>query len=300
MMKKSPINIASFLAILFLPFLVQSQPSIGDEGFEVIKESYAYDKNLALNPAINQLKNFPTHTREKFYFTGVNDKVGAYLAIPKNEKGPFPVVLLIDGMGGSKERWWGKGNWSNGIETTEALIAKGFAVFTIDAAMHGERIDSSGIFPKPLSLRKEKLMQTVQAMIKQTAQDYMRGLDYLESRDDIDTERAGAYGLSMGGAVTFILAGLDDRIKTAVTGVVVVYGNQYSVVNAYNFTPRITDKPFLMLMGNNDGYYTPETAAKLLNTIGGVNNELIIFEGGHKVPSSYIPRIADWFVKKLD
>lgn len=288
-----------FLGLLLLPFLVSGQPSIGDEGFSIIRELYNYDKKLPLKPAANEIQKFPNHTRYKFYFTGVRERVGAYLAIPNQGEGPFPVILLIDGMGGSKERWWGKGNWSNGFETTEALIEKGFAVFTIDAAMHGDRYETNGVFPKPLSLRKEDLMLTVRNMIMQTVQDYMRGLDYLEMRNDIDIEKVGAYGLSMGGAVTFILTTLDDRIKTAVTGVAVVYGNQKSVVNTYNFTPRIINKPVLMLMGDTDGYYTPEKATQLFNSIGGDNKELIIFKGGHKIPPSYIPYITDWFEVKL-
>lgn len=300
-MKKKRLNSGLvILGIIFLPFLNYAQPSVGDEGFKVIKEAYVYDKNLPLNPVTNETLQFPSHTREEIYLTGLDERVGSYLGIPKEGEGPYPLVLLIDGMGGSKERWWGKGNWSNGLETTEALISQGFAVFTIDAAMHGERLDSSGIFPKPLSLRRDNLMRTAYRLIQHTAQDYMRALDYLDTREDINTDKVGAYGLSMGGATTFILTGLDDRIKVAVTGVAVVYGNQYSVVNAYNFTSRIKAKPFLMLMGDSDGYYTPKTATQLFNTIGGDSNELIIFKGGHKVPPSYIPVIAAWFEKGLD
>ena len=299
-MQKNPIKLLPSLVLLILPLLVYSQPSIGDEGFEVIKEAFAYDNNLALDPVITSSIKFSTYTREEIYFTGTRDRVGGYLAIPTHGEGPFPLVLLIDGMGGSKERWWGKKNWSNGLETTEALIEKGFAVFTIDAAMHGERADTSGIFPKPLSLRKQDLMHTVQSMIKQTVQDYMRGLDYLETRKEVNTQKSGAYGLSMGGAVTFILTGLDDRIKSAATGVAVVYGNEYSVVNAYNFTPRIKTKSFLMLMGDTDGYYTPKSATHLFNSISTNNKELIIFEGGHKVSPKYIPVIVKWFENGLN
>lgn len=55
-----------------------------------------------------------------------------------------------------------------------------------------------------------------------------------------------------------------------------------------------------MLMGDSDTFYTPSTATELFNSIGGNNNKLIIFEGGHKIPASYIPTIADWFEKRLD
>lgn len=299
MNRKHQVGSTVFLWSILLSFVGFSQPSIGDEGFKVISEQYTYDKNLNLNPETIEVTSYPTFNREQLIFTGVRERVGAYLATPTKTKGPFPLVLLIDGMGGSKDRWFNAGSWPNGMETTEALIDKGFAVLTIDAAMHGERLDTSGIFPEPLLLRKQNLMSTVHAMIQQTVQDYMRALDYLETRKEISTTQVGAYGLSMGGAVTFILAGLDSRIKVAATGVAVVYGNQYSAVNAYNFTPRIKNKPFLMLMGTTDWYYTPKTATELFNSIGGKHNQLIIFEGGHKVPLTYTPTIVNWFVDGL-
>ncbi len=299
MKSKNIIKTVYLLSLLLISTFGVSQPSIGDEGFAVIREAYSYDKTLPLHVITKEPVEFATYSRTELHFTGVNEKVGAYLAIPKNGEDPFPVVLLIDGMGGSKERWFKADNWPNGLETVEALVGKGFAVFSIDAARHGERFDTTGVFPQPLSLRKENLMYTVRDMIRQTVQDYMRGLDYLETRNDIDTKAIGVYGLSMGGTVTFILTALDERIKTAATGVAVVYGNEYSLVNAYNFTPRIKTKPVLMIMGDIDRYYTPQTAKQLFSSIGGGQNHLIIFEGGHKVPASYISTIADWFEKDL-
>jgi len=44
-----------------------------------------------------------------------------------------------------------------------------------------------------------------------------RALDYLCSRYDVDDERVGCGGLSGGGLRTVFLAGLDDRIKCAIT-----------------------------------------------------------------------------------
>jgi len=288
-----------FFALLLTPVLGVGQPSVSNESFSVIKEAYSYDKALPLKATLFEVKQYPTFTRTTIHYSGVRERVGAYLAIPKKGTEPFPVVLLIDGMGGSKERWFKKEDWPNGLETVEALLEKGFAVFTIDAAMHGERFDSTGVFPKPALFRKKNLMYSVHDIIKQTVQDYRRGLDFLETREEIDIGKVGAYGLSMGGAITFILTGLEERVKAAVVGVAVVYGNNNSLVNAYNFTPRITTKPVLMLMGDHDGYYTPESATQLFNTIGGEHNKLIIFEGGHKMPPSYIPMIADWFVYGL-
>ncbi|GHV92808.1 hydrolase [Spirochaetia bacterium] len=45
------------------------------------------------------------------------------------------------------------------------------------------------------------------------AYDSMRSVDYLLSRDDVDSERIGCGGLSGGGLGTVFLAGLDSRIR---------------------------------------------------------------------------------------
>jgi dienelactone hydrolase len=44
----------------------------------------------------------------------------------------------------------------------------------------------------------------------------VRGIDYLTSRPDVDPERIAVTGISGGGAATFWIAALDDRVKVAV------------------------------------------------------------------------------------
>ncbi len=45
--------------------------------------------------------------------------------------------------------------------------------------------------------------------------DMMRTIDYFTSRDDVDPERIGCIGLSLGGTTTLHVAALDTRIKAA-------------------------------------------------------------------------------------
>jgi dienelactone hydrolase len=44
----------------------------------------------------------------------------------------------------------------------------------------------------------------------------VRAIDYLVTRDDVDTERIGVTGISGGGAATFWIAAADERVKVAV------------------------------------------------------------------------------------
>lgn len=47
-------------------------------------------------------------------------------------------------------------------------------------------------------------------------EDIQSAISYLETRDDVDAERIGLYGISFGGATTPYVAALDERVKCAV------------------------------------------------------------------------------------
>jgi dienelactone hydrolase len=47
--------------------------------------------------------------------------------------------------------------------------------------------------------------------------DMRRGLDYLQSRPDVDPDRLGCIGHSLGGQQTLFLAALDERVRAAVS-----------------------------------------------------------------------------------
>ena len=49
--------------------------------------------------------------------------------------------------------------------------------------------------------------------------DCVRGLDFLDSRSEIDGSRLGVWGFSQGGGLTLATAALDPRVSAAVAGV---------------------------------------------------------------------------------
>ena len=54
--------------------------------------------------------------------------------------------------------------------------------------------------------------------------DYQNALSYLESRDDIDGERLGAWGISYSGGHVLILAAIDPRVRVIVSQIPVIDG----------------------------------------------------------------------------
>ena len=50
-----------------------------------------------------------------------------------------------------------------------------------------------------------------------------RALTFLEQQNEVDAARIGVFGISRGGRLTWLLAGIDDRIATAVS----IYGRRW-------------------------------------------------------------------------
>jgi hypothetical protein len=112
------------------------------EVFLAIRQFYEYNRQSPLHAQILGRQDFPGYTREKLVFTGVQrSRVPGYLAIPKTGSAPFPVVILIDGLYGSKTRWFEPDSWPRGSLVTDALVESGIAVLALDARYHGERAD---------------------------------------------------------------------------------------------------------------------------------------------------------------
>ncbi|MFA9269310.1 MAG: alpha/beta hydrolase [Baekduiaceae bacterium] len=54
--------------------------------------------------------------------------------------------------------------------------------------------------------------------------DYQNALTYLESRDDVDADRLGAFGISYSGGHVLVLAAIDPRVRSVVSVVPVIDG----------------------------------------------------------------------------
>lgn len=142
------------------------------------------------------------------------EPVPAYFVRPKNTSGKTPVILFNHSHGGNYHI--GKDELLNGTtymyrkSYAEELTQLGYSVLCIDEWGFGERRGrtESEIF-------KEMLWKG-QVMWGMMVYDSIRALDYLFTRDDVDTERIGTLGMSMGSTKAWWLAALDTRVKVCV------------------------------------------------------------------------------------
>jgi dienelactone hydrolase len=171
-----------------------------------------------------------TFTLEKIEFhNGADAIVPGYVMIPKsarsaNAAAPArrPCIVLLHEHGGSKDSVCL--NVSARDHAGTQLVEKGYVVAAIDGYFHGERVGrgpAGAVENKPaqeMSFSKINLWlgRTLWGM---QVRDEQCLLDYLETRPEIDANRIGATGMSMGATRSWWLAALDDRIK-AIVGVV--------------------------------------------------------------------------------
>jgi len=146
-------------------------------------------------------------------FNGKPTRVFAYYGKPEGE-GPFPAVLLIHGGGGKAFAEW-----------AELWAKRGYVALAPDLAGHGPdgRLEDGG--PNQGDHDKFRDFTIDDGDYKnmwtwQVIAALLRGHALLAAQKEVDADRIAATGISWGGYLTCILAGVDTKLKAAVP----VYG----------------------------------------------------------------------------
>lgn len=161
---------------------------------------------------------------EKFRFdNGAGSVVPGYLLIPKNAPGKCPGILYCHWHAGEYDL--GKEELFEAKHTPEApgpaLARRGYVVLAVDAPGFGERNGTGPDGPSERDYRAEETTSKFDLWVGRTfwgmmLRDDLMGLDYLASRSEVDPERIGVTGMSMGATRSWWLMALDDRLKVGV------------------------------------------------------------------------------------
>jgi len=142
------------------------------------------------------------------------EPVPAYFVRPSKQNGPLPTVLYNHAHGldyelGKDELLVGRKELQE-TPYAQELAHKGYAALCIDTWAFGERRgrSESEIF--------KHMLWSGQVMWGMMVYDSLRAIDYLVSRPDVDADRLGTLGLSMGSTMAWWVAALDTRIKVCV------------------------------------------------------------------------------------
>ena len=146
-------------------------------------------------------------------FQGKPTRVFAYYSRPAEGQAPFPAMVLVHGGGGKAFAEWAT-LWAE----------RGYAALAMDLSGRGpdgQRLPDGG--PEQDDVGKFRNFAGTEAREMWTYHAVaaaLRGHSLLAAQKEVDPSRIGITGISWGGYLTCIVAGLDDRLKVAVP----VYG----------------------------------------------------------------------------
>jgi dienelactone hydrolase len=222
---------------------------------------------------------------EKFRFdNGAGAEVPGYVVVPAGLSNRAPAILFCHWHGGEYDI--GKEELFQARHSPEApgpaLARQGFVVLGIDAYCFGERNGQGPGGPGEkggageMSASKFNLWvgRTLWGMI---LRDDLIALDYLASRPEVDPERIGVTGISMGATRSWWLMALDERLKAGVAvacltryqnlvkaGELKAHGIYYFVPGMLNHFDTeavislIAPRPMLFMTGDQDGGSPPD------------------------------------------
>lgn len=152
------------------------------------------------------VENITFQSRPGLYVTG-------NLYRPLKQEGKVPAILYVCGHGGVKKNGISYGNKVHYQHHGEWFARNGYVCLTIDTLQLGE-IEGlhHGTYREGMFwwLSRGYTPAGVEAW------NCIRALDYLQSRPEVDGEKLGVTGRSGGGAYSWWIAALDERIKAAV------------------------------------------------------------------------------------
>jgi len=277
------------------------------------------------------------YVREKIVIrTAKNIAMPVYMLLPKRTPRPMPVVVAFHGHGyGVKDivGLWEDGNerdTPDGIYKDFAipLCRRGFAVAAPEISCFGERRTdfsylNTAIGQAPPDTCTHTAMLAFhlgKSVVGLRVRDGKALIDYLETRNDINTARLGAMGLSGGGLHTFFSACLDKRIKACViSGYYSTFKDSILAMShcACNFVPGIhrfgemydlvgliAPRPLLVESANYDPIFpiaavrrSVARARKIYKLFGAERElETDYFEGRHQISGA---RAYDFLWEKL-
>jgi dienelactone hydrolase len=142
------------------------------------------------------------------------ETVPAYLARPRSVAGRVPGVLFNHSHGGGytigKKEFVEGRSYLQPVPYAKVLTDLGYVALCIDAWVFGERSHTSE------SDMFKAMLWRGQVLWGMMVYDSLRALDFLVERPDVDAERIGTLGMSMGSTMAWWLAALDPRIKVTV------------------------------------------------------------------------------------
>ncbi len=213
-------------------------------------------------------------------FTSRGDRVPGRLLLPPDGDGPFPLVLLQHGAGGSKEAAY--------LDATGGPWARsGAAVVSIDFPLHGERASPKFADRAARSGRLARVL-AVQAVV-----DLRRALDAVAGLPDVDADTVVFAGFSMGAMLGSAFCAADARPRAAALA---LGGGGFGPahLDPTGYVGRVAPRPLLFVNAERDERI-PRSAAEAFFEAAGEPKQHAWFDGTHsELPGEALKAMWDF------
>lgn len=215
--------------------------------------------------------------------------VPATLLLPSSA-GPVPGALLIHGYSSRKEHM--------AESVGRALLARGVASLAIDLPLHGTRRE-------PLNAQATRNPLEMIRHWRMAVQETRLAIHFLRARPEVDAQRVGVVGYSLGSFLGTLLAAEEKAVRA----VVVAAGGDLpegipfttlarTVVDPLRAVRKLKGRPLLVVHGRGDRTVRPEQAQRLFDAAG-EPKEIRWWDGGHYLPAPAIEHAAEWLAARL-
>ena len=265
------------------------EPPVPDETFELFTRMQRYAPTPLEARVEKQLETAEARVeRVSFAGTYSNERVAVYLWLPKDLEPPYQTLVLFPGSEALRPAG---GEVLEQPEHYDFLVRSGRAV--VHPVYSGMYERYQGPLPREaLALRDFQL---------RWSQDMHRTLEYLETRPDIDQERLGYFGASLGAWHGPIPLAIEPRFDLGI-----LVGGALSPmrfepeVDTLNYLPRVK-QPLLLLCGRYDYFFPYEASQKpFFERLGTAPEDKrhVVVDSGHSVPrADYLKEVLGWLDK---
>jgi eukaryotic-like serine/threonine-protein kinase len=265
---------------------------VSDQVFAALKNLYRYDPG-PLDPVMDSVDESNTYwTRQKVVFNTAygNERMSAYLYLPKNTNPPYETVVYFPGSNAVYER-----SSKNLVPFgTGFVVRSGRALVYPIYKSHYERGDG-------LEYDDPDETARYRDHVIYWAKDLGRTIDYLETRKDLKLDKLAYCGLSTGAYLGNIFPAVESRIKVAVLlSGGFDFAKKLPEADEINFAPRVK-VPTLMVNGRYDHFFPLETSQNVMYRFLGTpekDKRHAVLNGGHIPPYDEVAKeILDWLDK---
>jgi eukaryotic-like serine/threonine-protein kinase len=267
---------------------------VPEEVFRLYRSQYAYDAS-DLDSRVEGIDEENSYwKREKISFAAVygNERVPGYLYIPKHATPPYQTIIYV----APSMAYWFPSPQSMEEHIFEFIIKSGRAFLLPVSKGHYQRRYATP--PAGPNAERDRMILE--------SKDFRRSIDYLVSRPDVDRDRLGLLGVSLG-VLTPVFAVGEQRLKAAVLlGSGLFFDRrQLPEADPFNFLSRF-QVPTLVGGGRSDFLFPVETSMRPMFRLLGApekDKRLFLRDGGHVPPDGQLSierkETLDWFDRYL-